>query len=75
MRAFNNREELVSIEALQGCMLLQFCAFVECDANQDALLSCQAIRMAQLLRLPTMLNTDKIAREVEIHGLLYTYPF
>ncbi|KAF5573966.1 C6 transcription factor [Fusarium pseudocircinatum] len=67
MRAFNDREELVSIEALQGCMLLQFCAFVECDANQDALLSCQAIRMAQLLRLLMMQNIDRIAQEVEIN--------
>ncbi|KAF4972024.1 hypothetical protein FZEAL_9687 [Fusarium zealandicum] len=67
IKSFNEREKLISIEALQGCIILAFTAFVEGDVDQDALLSCQAVRMTQALQLPTVLSSDRRMKEVEIN--------
>lgn len=65
-KAYNSRTKLVSIEALQGASLIGFAAAVEGDRDQDALLSCQAIRMVQLLGLPLKLSADSLRRQLEI---------
>ncbi|CVK96121.1 uncharacterized protein FMAN_14004 [Fusarium mangiferae] len=67
IRSFNERTKLISLEALQGCILLAFGAFVEGDADQDALLTCQAIRMAQSQGLPANLSSDGLTREIQIN--------
>ncbi|KAJ3546058.1 hypothetical protein NM208_g2008 [Fusarium decemcellulare] len=67
IKSFNDRTKLISIEALQGCIILAFTAFVEGDVDQDALLSCQAVRMTQALQLPTVLSSDRLMREIEIN--------
>lgn len=65
IKSFNERTKLISIEALQGCIILAFAAFVEGDVDQDALLNCQAVRMTQALQLPIVLSSDRLTREIE----------
>ncbi|KAL3482985.1 hypothetical protein BJX62DRAFT_245350 [Aspergillus germanicus] len=66
VQEFNRRPKLIDIESLQGCLLLAFVSLVEMDADQDTLLSAQAVRMVQVLQLPTLLSPEPIRREVEI---------
>lgn len=66
VKAYNTRSTLVSIEALQGAVLLAFAAAVEGDSDQEALLFCQAIRMVQLMGLPQKLSPDSLKRQLEI---------
>ncbi|KAI8716197.1 Zn(2)-C6 fungal-type domain-containing protein [Fusarium sp. LHS14.1] len=65
IKSFNERTKLISIESLQGSIILAFAAFVEGDVDQDVLLSCQAIRMTQALQLPVVLSSDRLTREIE----------
>ncbi|KAE8328082.1 hypothetical protein BDV39DRAFT_174900 [Aspergillus sergii] len=66
IQSFNNREQLVNISSLQGCILLAFVAFVEGDSDQEALLTSQAICMVQRLDLPSKLSSNPIERELGI---------
>jgi alpha-L-rhamnosidase len=67
IRSFDQQKKLISIESLQGCILLAFCALTIGDPDRDALLSCQAIRITQALKLPGTLTSNGLIREVEIN--------
>ncbi|KAF5685433.1 fungal specific transcription factor [Fusarium denticulatum] len=73
IRCFDRRKELVSIEAIQGCVLLGFYAFTDGDTARDDLLSCQAVRMSQTLKLPTTLHLNGLMREIEINVYWQTW--
>lgn len=65
---FNDRKESVSLLALQSCLLLHILAFIEGDMESQSLYGALAIRMTQLLDLPSKLSSDRIQRETEIRG-------
>lgn len=64
--SFYARTELVSVQSLQAAMLLGFCGSTEGDSDQDGLLGAQAIRMAQMLKLPNAATTNPLEKEIEI---------
>ena len=66
---FNNRQDLISVQSLQACLLLEFDCFVEGLKDQSSLLVAQAIRMGQILHLQGKPNTDPIRREIEVRRM------
>ena len=65
---FNERAEAVSLQAIQGCVLLGNLVSTEGDTAQESLYGAQAIRMVQLLGLPHRQCSDIVQRETEIRG-------
>ncbi|KAL3440910.1 hypothetical protein BJX65DRAFT_17374 [Aspergillus insuetus] len=66
MRSFNDRSEPISVNSLQGSILLSYTCFVEGKHHQEALLAAQAVCMVQILRLPSALVEKSILRETQI---------
>jgi hypothetical protein len=66
MRSFNDRSEPISINSLQGSILLSYTCFVEGQHHQEALLAAQAVCMVQIFRLPSALVENSILRETQI---------
>lgn len=63
---FNNRAESVSIQTLQGSILLSFVCSVEKQSDQSSLLAAQATCMVQLLGLPERPADFAVERETNI---------
>ncbi|KAL6708196.1 hypothetical protein ACN47E_003380 [Coniothyrium glycines] len=64
--AYHSRPDAISVAALQGAILLAFAYFVEGDGPREQLLSAQAIRMVQVMRIPRTNGTDPVLYETQV---------
>lgn len=74
LKLFNDREDVISVHALQGAIVLAFACFVEGHADQDALLAAQAVRMVQVMDLPNELDKNPERRQLMIRRKLCFHP-
>ncbi|OAL55111.1 hypothetical protein IQ07DRAFT_528404 [Pyrenochaeta sp. DS3sAY3a] len=66
IHAFNCRNDLISIAALQGIILLEWACSIEGNTAQSTLFSAQGIRMGTVMHLPDPIRKDVVDDEVRI---------